>query len=79
MAEDFSVRLRLPNEISMGDIVEVKAKIKHPSNTGLGFDPDAARPYDRFFRDRPAVYIRLVEVFYAGERIKSDLRISLSN
>ncbi len=80
MAEDFSVRLRLPNEISKGDIVEVKAKIKHPSSTGLGFDTEAARPFDRFFRDKPAEYVRLVEVYYAGERISLfEMNSSSSN
>jgi len=68
MAE-FTVALRIPREISQGDIMEIKAKIKHPSSTGLAFVEDATTTYDRFVRDRPAEYVRQVEIFYGGEQV----------
>lgn len=64
MAEGFDVQIRVPREINAGDIIEVKAKIKHPSRTGLQLVETAATPFERFVRATPAEYVRLVEVFY---------------
>lgn len=71
MAQDqeFTVQLRVPNQISQGDIIEVKAKIKHPSFTGLTIDESAQNPYERFVRSVPAEYVKLVEIFYDDEMV----------
>ena len=69
MSQDFRVQLRLPSQISQGDIIEVKAKIKHPSFTGLAINEEAQNPYERFVRDVPAEFVKLVEVFYGDERV----------
>lgn len=71
MQSEFSVRLRLPRSISESDIIEVKAKIKHPSRTGLQLVETATEPYERFVRNQPAVFVRKVEVFYDGELIST--------
>ena len=71
MAEEFSVKLRFPREISENEIIEVKAKIKHPSSTGLQLVQTATNRYERFVRSEPAVYVRKVEVFYGDETIST--------
>ena len=59
-------RLRLPRRIMKGEVIRVQAKVRHPSRTGLRmldehrFAPDP---------DNPAVYIRLLEVFYGGTKV----------
>lgn len=78
--KDFTLTLRLPNEYSQGDIIEVKAKIKHPSTTGLGASEEANNPSERFFRAEPAEYIRLVEVYYGEEMVsKFEMNSSTAN
>ena len=69
MADEFTAQLRVPNQISQGDIIEVKAKIKHPSFTGLTIDETAQSPFERFVRSVPAEYVKLVEVFYGDEMV----------
>lgn len=69
--EEFTVQLRFPNQISQGDIIEVKAKVKHPSFTGLTIDDTAQNPYERFVRSVPAEYVRLIEIFYDGEVVST--------
>ena len=69
MAKNCSVRLRLPRKFKQGDVIDVKAKIKHPSTTGLQFVEEAETPFERFIRAKPAEYIRLVEVFYGDEKV----------
>lgn len=69
MAEEFNVRLRLPRQIKQGDIIEVKAKVKHPSTTGLQLNLEAETPFERFTRAEPAEYVSLVEVFYGEEKV----------
>jgi sulfur-oxidizing protein SoxZ len=71
MAQDFRIQLRLPNQVSQGDIIEVKAKIKHPSFTGLALNEDAQNPYERFTRDVPSEFVKLVEVFYGDEQVST--------
>jgi len=67
----FSVKVKLPRSVAEGEIIQVKAKIKHPVTTGLGLNEDATEAYDRFFRDKPGEYVSLVEVFYADELTNS--------
>ena len=71
MAEEFSVKLRLPREISENEVIEVKAKIKHPSSTGLQLVQTATNRYERFVRSAPAVYVRKVEVLYGDKTIST--------
>ena len=68
MAE-FTVKLRLPRTIQQGEVIEVKAKIKHPSRTGLQLVEDAESRFGRFVRSQPAEYVRTVEIFYGDESI----------
>jgi len=72
MAEESKVappRLRLPASVRKGEVIEVKLKIKHPSRTGLRLVEEAKTPFERFVRERPAEYIRTVEVFYGNQRV----------
>ncbi len=63
------VRLRLPTAVRQGDVIDVKVKIRHPSRTGLRLVEEAKTPLERFVRERPAVYIETVEVFYGSDRV----------
>ena len=69
MDEEFSVQLRLPRSISDGDIIEVKARIKHPVTTGLQLEEGNLSPVDRFSRAEAAVFIRTVEVYYGDDLV----------
>ena len=71
MTEEFSVKLRLPREISENEVIEIKAKIKHPSSTGLQLVQTAENRYERFVRSAPAVYVRTVEVLYGDKTIST--------
>ena len=71
MDDEFSVKLRFPREIIANEIIEIKAKIKHPSSTGLQLVETADNRYERFVRAQPAVYIRMVEVFYNDKSIST--------
>lgn len=79
MAEDFKVTLRIPPRISAGDIIELKAKIKHPSRTGLQLIETATTPYERFLRNQPAEFIRTIEVYLDGELVNVFLLNSSSS
>lgn len=69
MADEFTVQLRLPEQIESGSIIDVKLKVRHPSSTGLTFVEDAPNRYGRFIRGVPAVYVKTVEVFYGDEQV----------
>ena len=71
MAEEFSVQIRLPETIQQGEVVEVKAKIRHLSRTGLTLVEDATTPYERFRRAEAAVYVKTVEVYYGADLIST--------
>lgn len=80
MAEDFEVQLRLPRSIEEGEIIEIKARIKHQVTTGLQLIETAKTPYERFVRNQPAVYLRSVEVFYDDELVSTfKMNSSTSN
>ena len=59
-------RVRLPRRIVKGEVIHVQAKVRHPSRTGLRmigeheFAPDP---------ENPAVYIRLLEIFYGHTKV----------
>jgi len=58
--------VRLPRRIVQGEVIHVQAKVRHPSRTGLrmigehAFAPDPGEP---------AVYIRLLEIFYGTAKV----------
>lgn len=80
MAEDFDVQLRLPRNIAEGDIIEIKARIKHQVTTGLQLIETAKTPYDRFVRNQAAIYVRSVEVYYGDELVSTfSMNSSTSN
>ena len=79
MAE-FSIVLRLPATIRKGEIIEVKAKIKHLVRTGLALNEDAKTRFERFSRGEPAQYVKSVNVFYGDTPAGSfDLNSSVSD
>lgn len=59
-------KIRLPRRIAKNDVIHIQAKVRHPSKTGLRmigehqFAPDP---------ENPAVFIRLLEVFYGQTKI----------
>lgn len=69
-------RMRLPKKIKKGDIIEVRATIRYPSTTGLKMIDEAK---NLFGRDKPAVYLRLMEVFYGGEKITEFIMTSATS
>lgn len=69
MAEEFTVQIRLPEQIQSGSIIDTKLKVRHPSRTGLTFVEDAPDRFGRFIRGEPAVYVKTVEVFYDDEQV----------
>ena len=80
MSEEFEVQLRLPRTISEDDIIEVKARIKHPVNAGLSLVETAQTPFDRFVRQEGAVFVRTVEIYYDDELVsKFSMNSSTSN
>lgn len=80
LQDEFSVQLRLPRDISEGDVVEVKAKIKHPVRTGLQLIETAQTPYERFIRNQPAEFVKKIEVYLDGELISTfDMNSSTSD
>ena len=64
MADNFQVRMRLPRQITQGEIIDVKVKIDHPSDTGLELNEAATNAFERFSRAEPAVFIRQLQAFY---------------
>ena len=69
--DEFSVQLRLPPEIKEGDVIAVKAKIKHPSLTGLQLVETATNSYERFLRNQAAVFVRTVEIYLDDDLINT--------
>ena len=79
MAE-FSIVLRLPTTIKKGEVIEVKAKIKHPVRTGLALNEDAKTRLARFTRGEPAQYVKSVDIFYGDTPAGSfELNSSVSD
>ncbi len=59
-------KMKLPRKIKQGDLIEVRATIRYPSTTGLKVVDEEKMI---FGRDKPPVYLKLMEVFYGGERV----------
>lgn len=80
MDEEFSVQLRIPRQIDENEVIEVKARIKHPVTTGLQLEEGGRTPFDRFSRLEAAVYVREVEVYYDDDLISTfSMNSSTSN
>jgi len=59
-------KIRLPRKIKTGEIFEVRVKIKFASYTGLkAVDEEKGI----FGRDKPAVYLKKMDVLYDGRKI----------
>ena len=59
-------RIRLPRRIAKGDVIRIQAKVRHPSRTGLKMTGEHAFGPDP---DNPAIYIRLLEIYYGNTKI----------
>ena len=59
-------RLRLPRRIVKGEVIRVQAKVRHPSRTGLKMIGDHMFGQDPA---HPAVYIRLLEIYYGETKV----------
>lgn len=54
-------RIRLPRRIKQDSIIRAAVRVSHNSYTGLGFVDG------KYFSDRPAYYLKRMEVYYGGE------------
>lgn len=59
-------RIRLPRRITKGEVIRVQAKVRHPSRTGLRMIGEHTFGQDP---DNPAVYIRLLEIYYGEDKV----------
>jgi predicted secreted protein len=64
-----SPRLRLPDSIRPGDIIQVRAKVDHNSYTGLVLKGG------RYVREAPEFYVKQMEVFLDDQKI-SDFQLT---
>ena len=71
--DEFKAQLRLPRSISQGEIIEVKVKIKHSITTGLQLVETAKTPFERFVRNQPAQFLKMVQIYYDETMISSFL------
>lgn len=60
------VKMRLPKKIKRGEIIEVRARAKYPSTTGLKMLDEKE---NTFKRDKPAIYLKKMDVIYGGKTI----------
>lgn len=59
-------KIRLPRKIKAGEVFEVRVKIRFASSTGLkAVDEEKGI----FGRDKPAVYLKKMDVIYNGKTI----------
>jgi hypothetical protein len=59
-------KIRLPRRIAQGEVIRAQVKVRHPSRTGLrmiGEHQFASDP------GNPAVYLRLLEVYYGDAKV----------
>lgn len=59
-------RIRLPRRIVKGEVIRAQAKVRHPSRTGLKMTGEHTFGQDP---DNPAVYVRLLEIYYGDAKI----------
>jgi sulfur-oxidizing protein SoxZ len=66
------IRIRLPKTVTKGEVIEVKALISHPMETGLRKDKKTGKAI-------PAHFINDVSVYYGDELVThSEWTISIS-
>jgi predicted secreted protein len=53
--------LRVPGSLKLGQVIEVRAKVDHPSDTGLSFKDG------KFVRERPEFFVKQVRVSLDGQ------------
>ena len=61
--------LRLPGSFKVGEVIEVRTKIDHPSDTGLTFNDG------KFVLERPEFFVKQMRVSFDGQLI-SDFRLT---
>lgn len=61
--------LRVPRSFKVGEVIEVRTKIDHPSDTGLTFDAG------KFVLARPEFFLKQMRVSFDGQLI-SDFRLT---
>jgi len=61
--------LRVPGFFKVGEVIEVRTKVDHPSDTGLTFKDG------NFVRERPEFFIKQMQVSFDGQLI-SDFRLT---
>jgi predicted secreted protein len=61
--------LRLPRSITVGDVIEVRTKVDHNSDTGLTFKDG------KFVRERPEFFVKELRLYFAGDLI-SEFRLT---
>jgi desulfoferrodoxin (superoxide reductase-like protein) len=61
--------LRVPGSFTVGEVIEVRAKIDHPSDTGLAFKDG------KFVLERPEFFVTQMRVSFDGQLI-SDFRLT---
>ena len=59
-------RIRLPRRITKEEVIHIQAKIRHPSRTGLRMIGEHQFEQDP---ENPAVYIRLLVVYYGEAKL----------
>lgn len=62
-------RLRVPRSFKVGEVIEVRTKMDHPSDTGLTFDAG------KFVLVRPEFFLKQMRVSFDGQLI-SDFRLT---
>lgn len=71
-----SPKIRLPKKIKAGELIEVRVKIRFASFTGLKVVDEEK---GIFGRDKPAVFLKKMDVFYGGEIITEFLMTSATS
>jgi hypothetical protein len=64
-----NLRLRVPGSFREGEVIEVRTKLDHPSDTGLDFTGG------KFVLGRPEFFLKQMRVSFDGELI-SDFRLT---
>jgi hypothetical protein len=69
-------RMKLPRNITAGEIIEVRVKIKHPSITGLKLVDEEKQ---EFIREKPSVFLKKMDVIYGGKVILEYIMTSATS
>lgn len=69
-------KMRLPRSIKSGEIIEVRVKIRFASFTGLKIVDETKMI---FKREKPAVYLKKMDVIYGGQKISEYFMTSATS